>query len=85
MKGDTVQEVAIALTNVGPTALKASAAEKSLRGKALNDASMAEAARLAMSICDPVVDQRGDAEYKTAMAGEMTQRALRTAYSRATH
>src|SRR5471032_2801066 len=37
MKGDTVQEVAIALTNVGPTALKASAAEKSLRGKALND------------------------------------------------
>jgi carbon-monoxide dehydrogenase medium subunit len=83
MKGDTVQEVAIALTNVGPTALKASAAEKSLRGKALNDASMAEAARLAMSICDPVVDQRGDAEYKTAMAGEMTQRALRMARSRA--
>jgi aerobic carbon-monoxide dehydrogenase medium subunit len=83
MKGDTVQEVAIALTNVGPTPLKATAAEKSLRGKALNDASMAEAARLAMSICDPVVDQRGDAQYKTAMAGEMTQRALRMARSRA--
>lgn len=83
MKGDTVQEVAIALTNVGPTPLKATAAEKSLRGNALNDASMAEAARLAMSICDPVVDQRGDAQYKTAMAGEMTQRALRVARSRA--
>jgi carbon-monoxide dehydrogenase medium subunit len=85
MKGDTVQEVAIALTNVGPTALKASAAEKSLRGKALNDASMAEAARLAMSICDPAVDQRGDAEYKIAMSGEMTQRALRVARSRTGH
>jgi carbon-monoxide dehydrogenase medium subunit len=36
-----------------------------------------------MSICDPAPDQRGDAEYKTAMAGEMTQRALRTARSRA--
>jgi carbon-monoxide dehydrogenase medium subunit len=85
MKGETVQEVAIALTNVGPCVLRAGAAEASLRGKTLDDASIAEAARLAMSICDPAADQRGDAEYKTAMAGEMTQRALRTAYSRATH
>jgi carbon-monoxide dehydrogenase medium subunit len=83
IKGETVQDVAIALTNVAPLALKARAAEDSLRGKALNDASIAEAARLAMSICDPAEDQRGDAEYKTAMAGEMTQRALRTARSRA--
>ncbi len=51
----------------------------------MNDASIAEAARLAMSICDPAADQRGDAEYKTAMAGEMTQRALRTAHARASH
>ncbi len=82
MNGETVDDVAIALTNVGPTPLKARAAEDSLRGKALTDASMAAAADLAMSICDPAVDQRGDAEYKTAMAGEMTQRALRTARSR---
>jgi len=84
MKGETVQEVSIALTNVGATALKAKAAEAALRGKTLDDASIAEAARLAMGICDPAVDQRGDAEYRTAMAGEMTQRALRMAYSRAT-
>ncbi|MGZ5651772.1 MAG: FAD binding domain-containing protein [Usitatibacter sp.] len=84
MKGETVKEVAIALTNLGPTPLRARAAEDSLRGKALNDASIAEAARLAMGICDPVADQRGDAQYKTAMAGEMTQRALRMAGSRAT-
>jgi aerobic carbon-monoxide dehydrogenase medium subunit len=85
MNGDTVREVAIALTNVGPTPLKARAAEDSLRGKVLTDASMAVAAELAMSICDPAVDQRGDAEYKTAMAGEMTQRALRMARTRAGH
>ncbi len=84
MKGETVQDVAIALTNVGASVLRARAAEDSLRGKAMNDASIAQAARLAMSICDPAADQRGDAEYKTAMAGEMTQRALRTARSRAT-
>lgn len=83
LQGGVVQDVAIALTNVGPTALKARAAEDALRGKPLSDASMADASRLAMSICEPVTDQRGNADYKTAMAGEMTQRALRTAASRA--
>ncbi|HET9652295.1 MAG TPA: xanthine dehydrogenase family protein subunit M, partial [Usitatibacter sp.] len=85
MSGDTVREVAIALTNVGPTALRAREAEERLRGKALDDEAIAEAARLAMGICDPAEDQRGDAEYRTAMAGEMTRRALRTAAARALH
>ena len=83
MQGGSVADVQIALTNLGATPLKASAAEASLRGKPLNDAAFAEAARLAMSICSPGEDQRGSAEYKIAMAGEMTQRALRTAQSRA--
>jgi carbon-monoxide dehydrogenase medium subunit len=83
LKAGKVEDARIALTNVGPTPLKARAAEEHLRGKALDDAAIAEAARLAMSICEPAQDQRGDAEYKTAMAGEMTQRALRTALSRA--
>jgi aerobic carbon-monoxide dehydrogenase medium subunit len=82
IKGDAVAAVAIALTNVGPTPLRARAAEDELRGKPMTDSSIATAADLAMSICDPAGDQRGDAEYKTAMAGEMTQRALRTARSR---
>jgi aerobic carbon-monoxide dehydrogenase medium subunit len=83
MKSGTVQGVTIALTNVGPTALKARAAEDALRGKAFSDAAVGEAARLAMSICDPVADQRGSAEYRTAMAGEMTRKALREAHARA--
>jgi len=83
MNGESVQEVAIALTNLGPCVLRARAAEDSLRGKAMNDASLAEVVKLAMSICDPVEDQRGDVDYKTAMAGEMTRRALLTARSRA--
>jgi carbon-monoxide dehydrogenase medium subunit len=83
MKGESVHDVAIALTNVGACVLRARTAEDSLRGKTMNDAAIAAAARLAMSICDPAADQRGDAEYKAAMAGEMTQRALRTARLRA--
>ena len=83
MKAGVVEDARIALTNAGPTPLKARAAEDYLRGKALDDAAMIEAARLAMGICDPTGDLRGDVEYKTAMAGEMTVRALRTALSRA--
>jgi len=83
MQGGSVAEARIALTNVGPTPLKARGAEEYLRGKSLSDATLADAARLAMAICQPTEDQRGDAEYKTAMAGEMTRRALQTALSRA--
>lgn len=83
MKGNTVAKVSIALTNVGATPLKASAAEAALVGKAINEASLNEATRLAMSICDPAPDQRGDADYKRAMCGEMTRRALQKAHERA--
>ena len=71
------------MTNVGPTPLKARAAEAALVGKAIDETSLNEAARLAMSICEPTPDQRGDAAYKTAMCGEMTRRALQTAHARA--
>jgi len=83
LKGANVAKVAIALTNVAPTALKARAAEAALTGKPINETSLGEAARLVMSICKPAADQRGDAEYKTAMCGEMTRRALLTAAARA--
>ena len=84
MKSTSVARVAIALTNAGPTALRAKAAEAALLGKPINEASLQDAARLAMSICAPTPDQRGDAAYKTAMCGEMTRRALQVAAARAT-
>jgi len=83
MKGGKVARVSIALTNVGPTALKAKAAEDSLIGKSLDERSLDEAAQRAMSICEPAPDQRGDAAYKRAMCGEMTRRALQAAAARA--
>ena len=83
MTGTSVAKVGIGLTNVAATALKARAAEDYLLGKAIDETTVAEAARLAISICDPMRDQRGDAAYKTAMCGEMTRRALQAAHARA--
>jgi carbon-monoxide dehydrogenase medium subunit len=83
MKGGTVAKVSIVLTNVGTTPIKAKKAEQALLGKALGEASLNEAARLAMAACSPTHCPRGTPDYKTAMAGEMTRRALQTAHARA--
>ena len=83
LQSGLVAHVRIALTNVGPTPLRATRAEELLRGRKPDDALIVQVAGLAMSICAPSPDQRGDAEYKTAMAGEMTIRGLTTARRRA--
>ncbi|QKO21999.1 xanthine dehydrogenase family protein subunit M [Rhodoferax sp. BAB1] len=82
MKGGKVTQARIALTNVAPTALRASEAEAALVGKAIDDASLNAAAAAVRAVCDPAEDLRGDAEYKTAMAGEMAKRAIRAAAAR---
>lgn len=74
---------AIGLTNVAPTALKASAAEQALVGNLIDEALIERAAAEVMSICEPAEDLRGDIEYKRQMAGEMTRRAIRQALVRA--
>lgn len=82
MSGDRVESVRIALTNAAATPLRASDAEQSLIGKALSEATLADAAARAMAICEPAEDLRGDAEYKTAMTGVMVRRALERAAAR---
>ncbi|MGE5320319.1 MAG: FAD binding domain-containing protein [Hyphomicrobiaceae bacterium] len=77
-----VSAIRIALTNVAPTALRAEAAEQALLGKPLSDSTIQDAMEKARAICDPAEDLRGDAEYKTAMAGEMLRRALLRAAER---
>jgi carbon-monoxide dehydrogenase medium subunit len=82
MEEGRVAQVRIGLTNVAPTALRATEAEEFLVGKTLGEQTLEEVARLVRKVTEPVVDLGGDEEYKTAMAGEMTKRALRLAASR---
>ena len=82
MVGGICRDARIALTNVAATPLLAEEAAAYLVGAAVDAKAIGEAARLAMAICDPATDLRGDEEYKTAMAGQMVERALRTALSR---
>ncbi len=83
MNGATCESASIALTNVGETPLLAADAGASLAGKTVDEDSIAEAARLAMEIARPVADLRGSVEFRTAMTGEMTRRAIRRAVARA--
>jgi carbon-monoxide dehydrogenase medium subunit len=82
LDGGVVSHIRIGLTNVAPTALRATAAEAALLGKPLSETTIAAATAAAMAICDPAEDLRGDADYKTAMAGQMLRRALARAAAR---
>jgi carbon-monoxide dehydrogenase medium subunit len=75
--------VGIGLTNVGLTAIKASAAEDFLRGKAASDDNIRQAARLAAEAAQPIADARGSEEYKRSLVKTYTVRALRLAVERA--
>lgn len=77
------QNVGIALTNVGPTPIKAKKAEDFLRGKKLEEANMRQAAQLAADDAQPSSDLRGPAEYKKGLVKELAKRALSRAAERA--
>ena len=75
--------VGIGLTNVGLTALKATAAEDFLRGKDPADGNLRQAGALAAEAAQPIADARGSEEYKRSLVKTYTVRALRLAVQRA--
>ena len=77
-----VTSARIALTNVAPTALRATEAETALIGHAPTDSVLSTVSGIVGRICDPAEDLRGDVDYKRAMAAEMTRRAIRVAAAR---
>ena len=81
--GGTISDVGIGLTAVGARHFRATEAEDSLRGQAAGEDAFAAAAALAAQHCNPTSDQRGPADYKRHLAGELTHRALRRAVARA--
>jgi len=73
----SVQDVRIALTNMGSTPLRATAAEQALRGKGLD--AIAGAAEQAAEGTDPPGDLNATADYKRHLARVLTRRALEEA------
>jgi aerobic carbon-monoxide dehydrogenase medium subunit len=80
---DTITEAGLGLTAVGARHFAAAEAEEFLRGTRATEASLARAGQIAAEHCSPSSDQRGPADYKRHLAGELTTRGLRRALRRA--
>jgi carbon-monoxide dehydrogenase medium subunit len=78
-EGGRVGRAGIALTAVGPTNLRATAAEAALVGSELTEEAIREAAHLAADAAQPHDDTRGSADYKRTVVRVFTERGLRAA------
>ena len=81
------EDGSIATAGIGLTAVRLDGtvrrAEEAVRGRQPDEELYAEAGRIAAEDCDPTADQRGSAQYKRHLAGELTRRTLRRAVQRA--
>ena len=78
MADGRVGRAGIALTAVGPTNLRATAAEEALAGSELTDEVILEAAEMAAHAAHPYSDTRGSADYKRKVVQVFTERGLRS-------
>ncbi|MFI6505308.1 FAD binding domain-containing protein [Nonomuraea typhae] len=74
----SIQEARIGLTNMGPTPLRAGAAETALQGLELGDA-VRQACGEAAEGTSPPADLHGQPDYRRHLARVLTHRAVRTA------
>jgi carbon-monoxide dehydrogenase medium subunit len=75
----TVRQARIALTNVAPTPMRATAVEEALIGQPASDELIRTAAEHAAEGIDPISDGNADAEYRSHLAKVLTRRAVATA------
>lgn len=80
--GTSVEQAGIALTGVGASNIKATAAEQALVGSPLDERSIDQAARQAAQAAEPKSDVRGSADYKRHIVHTFVSRAF-SAYGRA--
>jgi carbon-monoxide dehydrogenase medium subunit len=83
LEAGRIAEAGVGLTAVGAEHHCSVSAEEVLRGREPTEELLAAAAEAAAGDVRPTSDQRGPACYKRHLAGELTQRALRRAVSRA--
>jgi carbon-monoxide dehydrogenase medium subunit len=82
LDGGTIAEVGLGLAAVGAPHSVAAETEALLLGRPADEAALEAAAQSAATECTPYADQRGPADYKRALAGELIKRALRVAMAR---
>jgi carbon-monoxide dehydrogenase medium subunit len=78
-----IAQTRIALTGVGPTALRAPAAEALLVGHALEPKLTSRAVEAVRAAIAPDTDLHASADYRRHLAGALTRRALVAAWRRA--
>jgi len=77
------QDVKIALGSVAPTPIRANQAEEALKGKKLDQETIAEAAETAAEETKPIDDIRSTAEYRKEVTKVLVRRAIEKASKRA--
>lgn len=75
----SIGSASIALTNVGPTPMRAPAAEQALQGQQANADTVRQAAELADQGLEPSADLNASTKYKKHLVKVMTKRALEAA------
>jgi carbon-monoxide dehydrogenase medium subunit len=78
------KDVRIALGAVAPTVIRATLAESHLEGRAIDDAAMAEAGRIAAGEAKPISDFRASAGYRRDLIAVLVKRALEQAAAHTT-
>lgn len=79
---DECVDARIAVGSAGPTAVRAHAAERLLKGSVIDDETIARAAEMAVEDADPPSDVHGSRDYRLEMIKVLTRRSLELALSR---
>lgn len=82
MDGDLCQDASIVLGAVASTPMRATEAEKVLKGKRIDDVLIEKVAQTASAQCCPISDVRASAEYRTEMVKVFTRRAIKEAIAK---
>ena len=77
---EQVDQARIALGSVAPRPIRATAAENLLRGRALNESLITEAALMAAGESSPITDIRASSEYRRRMVEIFVRRTLTSAW-----
>jgi carbon-monoxide dehydrogenase medium subunit len=79
LEGAICRDIRIVLGAVAPTPIRAKRAEDALRGRLIERETIEAVGRHAMSVCRPISNVRASSDYRRAMVGVLTGRAIKQA------